>query len=188
MNTNVKKLITTLAGLTAACALALTAVFSSPVSVARAESRRAGEGGGPFGDGSGLEFACRQMERMLAGQQDRLTFSQEIADKTQLWIDRLKSEGKDTAGLEAALAAFNTALDTAQTQHDEAQSAFDTHAGFNGNSCQVSDREQARETLREARAALREAQRTLRDASDEFRRAVKEWRQANRPAALTTAP
>ena len=70
MNTNIKKLITTFASLTAVCALALAAVFISPVSVAHAESRRAGEGGtpqppiesiggqpgggGPFGDGSGL--------------------------------------------------------------------------------------------------------------------------------------
>ena len=138
----------------------------------------------PVADGSRLELVCRETRRLLEGQQDRLTFANDIANKTQTWIDELKGQGKDTAALESALAAYRTAIASAQSQHDSAQNTFNTQAGFDGN-CKLTDRDLARTTLRTVGDGLRAAHRTIADGGRTFRRAVQEWRKANRPATAT---
>jgi hypothetical protein len=175
------KLIYRIAAFVAVWAMVLAGVF---VPSATAQAAPATDDGtpGPFADGSRLEFGCRQANRVLEGQQDRLDLANHTAEQAQTWIDELKAKGKDTSALEAALSAFESAIASAQARHDEAQGIMDTHAGFDGD-CKLTDREQARNTLRSVHDALREAHRLLSDAAREFRRAVRDWRQANRGTA-----
>ncbi|HLF01336.1 MAG TPA: hypothetical protein VI547_05135 [Anaerolineales bacterium] len=181
MNTHItRKIIAIVSSLLAVCALALGSLFIAPVSSAYAAPAAEEGTPGPFADGSRLELACREVERRIEGQQDRLNFAKDMAAKTESWIKELKTQGKDVSALESALAAYQAALATAQSQHDEAANIMDTQAGFDGN-CKVTDREQAADTLRDAGDALRTAHRTLADAGRTLRRAIHEWRKANRP-------
>jgi len=52
----------------------------------------------------------------------------------------------------------------------------------------MTDRDQAKTTLRAVGDGLREAGRILKDAGREFRRAVQDWRKANRPTESTATP
>jgi len=138
-------------------------------------------------NGAGLEYMCRQEGLLLQGQQNRLDFSNEVAGDAQTYIDELNGKGKDTSGLVTALAAYKTAIATAQGQHDTAQRTYTTQAGFDG-SCKVTDRAQARTTLQTVRDNLRIAHRTISDGTLAFRLAVREWRRANHVAAATATP
>ncbi len=183
-----KRLIMKVAALVAVCSLAFAGIAFAPAPAYAATS--ADEGTpvpGPFADGSGLEFICREQRRVLEGQQDRLNLANDIAAKSQTWINEQKSKGKDVSALEAALSAYKSAIASAQAKHDQAQSTFNTQAGFDGN-CKLTDRDQAKITLRTVGDALREAHRLIADANREFRRAVQDWRRANRPATPTAAP
>jgi hypothetical protein len=181
MNTLTKKLIATLTSLLTVSAFVIGSFFATGTAYAAPASDDSTPP--PFWDGSRLELACRQTGRVLEGQQDRLEYAKDVADKSQKWIDYLKSEGKDTASLESALSAYNTLIATAQSQHDGAQNTFNTQTGFDGH-CQLTDREQAALTLRTVGDGLREAHRALTDAARTFRRAVQDWRKANRPTTL----
>lgn len=105
---------------------------------------------------------------------DRIGFANQAADLTQNWIDTLKAEGKDTSSLEAALQTFHTSLTTAQSYADAADSILAIHAGFDdqGN---VTDRAQARNSIRETRLNLVDGNETLSDATRALRRTVNDY-------------
>jgi hypothetical protein len=180
------KLMMKVAALVTVCSLALAGLAFAPAPAYAAGPADEGTPG-PFADGSRLELACRQQRRTLEGQQDRLNFAEDLAEKSKTWIDEQKAKGKDVTALETALAAYKAGIASAQAKHDEAQSAFDAQAGFDGD-CKLTDREQAKTTLRTVGDALREAHRLLADAERAFRRAVQDWRKANRPTTTTTTP
>ena len=182
-----RKIISTLLAAVAVCGLMLAGLFVPTSTVQAAPTADDGTPTGPFADGSRLEFGCRQVNRILEGQQDRINLANHVAEQAQTWIDELKGRGKDTSALEAALSAFKSGIKSAQAKHNDAQGIMDTHAGFDGD-CKLTDREQAKTTLQTAGDALREAHRLIADAGREFRRAVRAWRGANRPAVSTSAP
>jgi hypothetical protein len=128
-----------------------------------------------------LERCLRLEQEWLARQQDRLDHTDEVAARVQEFIDQAQAEGKDTSALEAALAAFQSQVATAQSQHDAAADILSEHAGYDDDG-KVTDPELARETCRSAGQALRDARRTLNQAGHDLRRAIRDWRRANRPA------
>jgi hypothetical protein len=128
-----------------------------------------------------LERAYAKAQEWLGHQADRLAKTGEIETKVQEFIDQAKAEGKDTSGLEAALASASAKVDQAQTKHAEAAAILSTHAGFD-DAGKVTDVTAARQTLESAGRALRDAHRLLQDAAIEMRRAIHDFRQANRPA------
>ncbi len=180
-----KKSVIALTSLVATSALALGLLFVPAVAQAAAPGDDPAPTPGAL-SGAALEYGCNQEKLALEAQQNRLDFSNEVAGQAQTWIDQLKSQGKDTSSLETALATFKTAITTAQGQHDTAQNAFNTQAGFDGN-CKVTDREQARATVRTVREDARIAHVTIASASLDFRIAVRQWRQTNRPLVSPTA-
>ena len=113
-------------------------------------------------------------QNWLSVQSNTLTDANTIAVNTQNWINTLKGQGKDTASLEAALAAFNGQIATAQTAHDQASGVLSAHAGFDGSG-QVTDRAQAGSTLRQAYQSLQLAHLTLVSAAVNLRLAVRTW-------------
>ncbi len=182
MNTHfTRKTIAIISNLITVGALAFGGLFLAP-SAAYAQDATPT----PRFTGERLEFLCRQVGRMLEGQQDRLNLANSLASHAETWIADLKAKGKDVAALETALAAYRSGLAAAQAKHDEAQSAYKAQAGFSGN-CKLTDREQAKEMLKSVGDAMREAHRALKDAGRAFHRAVQEWRKANRSTRATTA-
>ena len=110
----------------------------------------------------------------LSVQSNTLTDANTIAVNMQNWINTLKGQGKDTAALETALAAFNSQIATAQTAHEAASGVLAAHAGFDGSG-QVTDRAQAAATLRQAYQSLQQAHLTLVSAAVNLRLAVRTW-------------
>lgn len=111
----------------------------------------------------------------LSTQQDHLNRLNEQAAKAQQWIDDLKSQGQDTSELEAALGTFNSQIATATAAHNTAADILGTHAGFDtdGN---VTDPEQARQTLVSTRQSLADAHRLILQARHDFLEAVRNFR------------
>lgn len=138
-------------------------------------------------DGRRLEFAYKNLQRLAEMQAKHLARAgTEGVAKVQQLIDRAKAEGKDVSALEAALATFQASLADAQAAHDEAVGILRTHAGFDENG-QVTDKEQAIETVKSAAEAMKEARQILRQAEQALRQAIREWRAANQPAPQPTA-
>ena len=129
-----------------------------------------------------LERLLQRELNWLEGQSQHLAKAGEAVTRTQEFIDQAKAEGKDTGGLETALAAFRAELAEAQAAHDQAQALLDARAGFG----KASDPQAARQTVAEAGQALRRAHFTLRQAETDLRQAVREFRRANRPAPPAT--
>ena len=125
-----------------------------------------------------FEYALKRLQNAVAGQQIRLDMMSEVTTEAQGWIDELK--GKDTSALETALAKFKDGIKAGQAAHDNAKSILDTHAGFDSDG-KVTDKEQARQTLRAVRDGLKQTHEILRSATEDLRDAVRTYRQANRP-------
>jgi hypothetical protein len=132
------------------------------------------------GNHTRLEYGLRLAELHLKGQQNRLDLARDGAALAQDFIDEQKKNGKDTADIQAALDEFNRQIEAAQAKHDQAQQIFEIKAGFDADG-QVTDADQARETLQDIREAMREAGETLRRGLQDFRQAMRDFRQANRP-------
>lgn len=124
-----------------------------------------------------LETLYQREQNWLSVQTLTLTNANSIALNTQNWISALQGQGKDTTTLEAALAAFISAVATAQINHDTAAGILSTHAGFDANGT-VTDRAQAAATARQAHQALQTAHLTLVGAAVDLRLAVRAWRNA----------
>ena len=119
-----------------------------------------------------LSNLYQREQNWLSGQSNTLTDANTIAVNAQNWINTLKGQGKDTAALEAALAAFNGQVVSAQTTHDTASGVLSAHAGYDGSG-QVTDRAQAATTLRQAYQSLQQAHLTLVSAAVNLRLAVR---------------
>lgn len=127
------------------------------------------EGGAPR-----LEFAYLRLQHVAEVQDLRLGQAAEVVDFVQGWIDELAASGEDVTELQAALDTFEAALAEAQGHYEAAKAVLDEHAGFD-ESGQVTDREAARETLREAGRSLDDARRALSDGATQLRRAIRDW-------------
>lgn len=126
-------------------------------------------------DDERLELFLQRLNLILDKQALHLETAGEAADLTQEWIDLLAEEGKDTAGLQAALDAYRDGLAEAQASHDEAAAILAAPAGFDAEG-QVTDRPTALETVRSAGRALRAAHFALVQANLALRSAVVEFR------------
>ena len=121
-----------------------------------------------------LSNLYQREQNWLSLQSNTLTDANTIAVNAQNWINTLKGQGKDTAALEAALAAFNGQIASAQTAHDKASGVLSAHAGYDGSG-QVTDRVQAAGTLRQGYQSLQQAHLTLVSAAVNLRLAVRTY-------------
>jgi len=162
-----------------ALAVALGGLLLAPTTPAYADT------GTPPASNSGAridERLARLYERehnWLKVQADNLGRANEMVAKAQARIDELKSQGKDTVALEAALATIKEQIAAAQAAHDQAASILAKPAGFD-DSGKVTDRVQARQTVRDAGESLRDAQLALKEARLDLLKTVRDWRKANR--------
>lgn len=143
-----------------------------------------GTPGAPGGQGQGSDKALEnflQREQKLVGNfNHRYEVSDRVAAKIQALIDKGQAAGKDTAGLEAGLAAFNARVAAAKAYTDQASALLAAPAGFDADG-NVTDRQQARATVTAIRAALRNANKELVKAVPDLRHAINDYRKANKP-------
>ena len=130
-------------------------------------------------EGIRLEYFLQRQQLWLAGQQNRLDQARHYVTITRPFLAELKAQGKDTSTLEAALTNFSSQIQAAQASHDAAKQILEAKAGFDANG-QVTDPQQARETLRTARQPMLEAQLTMKQAVLDLRQVIRDFRQANR--------
>ncbi len=132
----------------------------------------------PTPDGQHLTMIYNRLVLASADQANRLEYSGEVAGEAQQWINTLKAEGKDVSALETALSAFNAGIATANGFHNTGAGILSTHAGFDGSG-NVTDAQQALNTVTTAANNLRQAHLAITQAAIDFRNAVHDWRGKN---------
>ena len=129
-----------------------------------------------------LEKLFQAEQKMLDKQAENLDKLDKLTTRVADLIAKAKANGKNTSALEAAMAAFKSKEADARTKHLKAAELIKAHAGFDANG-KVTDRAQARDTVKNGHDLLREARQTIVEAAKDFREAVKSWRDANKPKA-----
>jgi len=160
--------------------LACLAVLGSALAVPTGAALAADVAAPPAQDGARLSLLLERVQLAYESQSYRIDLAHQSAELTQEWIDLLASEGHDTTDLEAALSEFNRLVSEAEGYHDDAGAILASPAGFDSDG-NVTDRQQAVNTLREAGQALRDSHRDLVDATITLHRAIQDYRQALRP-------
>lgn len=94
---------------------------------------------------------------------------------TQAYIDKKKAEGKDTAAMEAALAAFVAKLPAIQVKLDEAAAILAEHKGYDVDG-KVTDQWLAMETFWGITGNAMEAAGELTEARFELYKVVGDWK------------
>lgn len=128
-----------------------------------------------------LEKIWAREQTLYQRQNDRLAKADEFFARVQSGIDKATAKGYDASGVQAALDALEAAVDAARPIHENAASIIAAHAGFDANG-KVTDRAQARETVKLLGQSLRDYRSTVGDPFKALREAVKAFREAHKPA------
>jgi len=126
-----------------------------------------------------LQNTYQREQTLLAGQANRLTMANNAIGRVQDIINRGNTNGLDTSSLQSALAAFQSSLSTAQTDHNNAAGVLSSHNGFDGSG-NVTDATAALQTVSTAGLDLANAASTLANASTTLVSAAKSWVAANK--------
>jgi len=129
-------------------------------------------------DGTALESFLMRERIANSEQSTRLNAADSVIDATRDWINQLKTEGKDTAALESALATYQEQVNAAKVDHDSAASILASPAGFDASGA-MTDARTALQTVVSAGRALRQAHLTLTQSTINFRAAIQAWMDAN---------
>ena len=133
----------------------------------------------PERDYSQLEYGLKRALIRLDALGDRIENITAAADLVEEYIQDEQAAGNDTAEMEAALTDFRAEIVKAQANYDEAAQALDEKAGYDEDG-QVTDPQQARETLETANRAFQDANQALRIGAQDLRQAVRDYRQDKR--------
>jgi hypothetical protein len=128
-----------------------------------------------------LEKVWAREQAIYQRQDDRLAKADEFFAKVQSGIDKAIAKSYDASAIQAALDALETAVDAARPIHENAASIIAAHAGFDANG-KVTDRAQARETVKLLGQSLKDYRSTVGDPFRALREAVKAFREAHKPA------
>jgi hypothetical protein len=103
-----------------------------------------------------------------------------FVDRVQSLIDRANEKGLDPSAVQAALDAFETAVQDARPIHQSANGIVNSHKGFDENG-KVIDAEQAKETIKELGQHLRDFRATMDGTGKALKDAIREFWKNNRP-------
>jgi hypothetical protein len=134
-----------------------------------------------------LTRAYRLEQARLRIQDVRLTNAGKHADRIDQLIARLQSNGKDTAALEQAVAAFRAGIAQARTEWQAASATLTTHAGFDDTG-KVTDADQARATLKDAHDHMAQAHTLGHAAYQQLHAAMVAYRKTHRGVTEPVAP
>jgi TRAP-type C4-dicarboxylate transport system substrate-binding protein len=113
----------------------------------------------------------------------------EFMEKAQKLIDRAKGNGKDVSKVQAALDAFEAAVQKARPIYESMKGIVNSHQGFDANG-KVTDPAKAQETVQAMRAKFQEFKDAMGGTGKALREAVKAFREANprtpRPTPTST--
>lgn len=162
--------------------LATTLSFAMPSLHAQAEATS--EPTPPLAPG---ERGGTRLERTWLRQQrtyNRLSFmfdhAQRRIDRAQELIDQATANGKDTAGLQAALDGYAAAVKSARPAFESAKGILASHKGFDAQG-RVTEAELAEDTVRNMGEQLREIRDVLLNPARALGDALRAFREANRP-------
>lgn len=128
-----------------------------------------------------------RLERTWMRQQrtySRLTFmfdhAQQRIVRAQELIDQATAKGRDTAGLQAALDGYATAVQSARPAFESVKGILASHKGFDADG-RVTEAELAEATVRSMAEQLREIRDVLLNPARALGDALRAFREANRP-------
>jgi len=101
-----------------------------------------------------------------------------FVERIQNLIDRAEENGKDASAVQAALDAFEAAIQEAHPIYESANGIINSHQGFDDDG-KVTDPEQARETVQALRGKFEEIRDAMNGTGRALREAIKAFRQAN---------
>ena len=130
-------------------------------------------------DYTGAKYAYRLMLLRLDTLQDIIDHAEATADLADKYIADEQAAGYDTSVLETGLSKLRTKIDEAQDHLNTAARILADHAGFDDDG-NVTDPQQARETMKNAREAMQDVGKALHDGREEFREAFQSYRQSKR--------
>jgi hypothetical protein len=102
----------------------------------------------------------------------------EFLDRVQGLIDRAEANGKDASAVQAALDAFEVAVQKAHPIYESANGIVNSHQGFDQNG-KVTDAAKAQETVKAMRAKFQEVKDAMGGTGRALHQALKAFRQAN---------
>lgn len=137
----------------------------------------------------GGELTNDRLETIWARQlkaYERMGKADDFVDKAQSLIDRAGANGKDVAAVQAALDAFEEAIEDAKPLRESAKGIVNSHRGFDGDG-KVTDPEKAKETVLQMGGKLKEIREAMKGTGEALREAIRAFREANpRPERRTT--
>lgn len=101
--------------------------------------------------------------------------SENVSERTDAIIQKMESDGKDTAKLERAIEKFNNLMIEAKENQQDVHDLYALHDGFDAEGM-VTDEKSARSFLDEATRSQKETHKILKDAGKEVREFFKEAR------------
>jgi hypothetical protein len=127
---------------------------------------------------------ARQLERYeRIGQ--RFEREDEFMAKAQKLIDRAKANGKDVLAVQAALDAFEAAVQKAHPIYESSKGIVNSHQGFDANG-KVTDPAKAQETVNAMRAKFEAIKDAMGGTGKALHEAIKAFRAANPPTPKPT--
>ncbi len=100
-------------------------------------------------------------------------------------LDRAKAKGWDVSAIQAALNAFQTAIQNAQGAHAGGADIIAGHSGFDLDG-KVVDRVQALATIKALRQVLLDTRSAMNGTAKALRQAVQDFRKTHKPTPTTT--
>ena len=132
-----------------------------------------------------LEKQYDRLQGGLVKQADRISKLDDVVQKTQGLIDKLKEKNLDTTTLEQALKVFVSKITKIQAAHEEANAILSRHHGFSVDGS-VTIIEDAHSTLENSRNALEDARKLMQNSSDDLQAALRDFRSSNPPPGDST--
>jgi hypothetical protein len=129
---------------------------------------------------------ARQLERYERMGQ-RFEREDEFMAKAQKLIDRAKENGKDVSAVQAALDAFEAAVQKARPIYESMKGIINSHQGFDANG-KVTDPAKAQETVKSVHAKFQEIKDAMDGTGKALREAIKAFREANPRPKPTSTP
>ena len=136
-------------------------------------------------DNSRLEAVWAREVAAYNRAEARLAGVNEFIAKVQDGIKRANDKGWDTSAVQAALDAFQDAVQDARPILNSANGIVNSHKGFD-DSGKVTDRTQAIETVKELGQHLKDAHAAMNGTGKALHEALKAFREAHRPAQTPT--
>jgi len=140
------------------------------------------------------QISDERLERIWARQLgiyerlgNRFERDEAFIERIQKLIDRAKENGKDVSAVQAALDAFEAALQDAHPIYESAKGIVNSHQGFDEHG-KVTDAAKAQETVNAMRGKFKEIKDAMNGTGKALREAIRAFRQANpRPQPTPTA-